>query len=399
MRKLVRYVILVAALAPLGAFAATYYSIASGNWSNPAIWSTSSNGTSCGCTPKGSDNVYITHSIVLDKHLTNGNGALGGISGTYYIYSTGKLLGGNTYNVNVLANGSLTVCGQLTVVNIEFYNGSWFRFCAGSSVTVNGTFINRNNSPNITIDGVVYITQSFENGNGAIITGSGQFIITYGLAINNGSLFGCVSQYPCGQYPCAINSYCGTSTALPVDFTEVSAIPSSHGAVIKWSTATEINSDHFEVEKSTDGTEFDIIGQVPAAGHSTQLLYYQYQDINTFTQESIFYRIKEVDKDGRLTYSPIQMYGATQGTNLKIYPNPVEGNKLSGSMIGMSGKEWQIELNDPEGRLIKSYHGIGEEGNGNNLNFFLPEGMSAGYYLLRFTSGNFTQTQKLLVRP
>jgi hypothetical protein len=384
---------------PVTTSAATYYSIASGNWTNPAIWSTTANGTSCGCTPKGSDNVYISHSVTLDRHLTNGNGALGGISGTYYIYANGRLLGGSTYNVNVLANGSLTVCGQLTAVNIEFYNGSTFRFCAGSSVTIYGNFINRNNSPGILIDGIVYITQAFENGNGAIITGSGQFIINNGLAINNGSLFGCVSQYPCGQYPCAINSYCGSSTFLPVDFVAFSVEESKHGVQINWSTATEINADRFEIQRSVDASDFQTIASIPAAGNSSLIRYYSYLDKSFSTFETAYYRIMEVDADGKSTYSEIRKFGRQVETSFTVFPNPLEGNKLSGSIRGTHLDEWQMTVTDPTGRPVMSFNGNKATLDNGNFTFSLPEGLLPGSYFLTLTCGDLTGTQKMLVRP
>ena len=158
---------------------ATFYSIANGTWNNPAIWSNTYGGPTCNATPIGSDYVIISHTVTMDKSLKNGGaGFIGGVSNTVYVSTSGHLNGGTKYSLDVLSQGSLTVCGKLTVLNIEFFNGSVFNFCAGSTVQINGSFINRNNSPNIQINGTVTVVGTFLNGNETSILNKGHSYYT-----------------------------------------------------------------------------------------------------------------------------------------------------------------------------------------------------------------------------
>lgn len=65
--------------------AATVYTRASGNWTSTSVWSYTDGGASCGCTPTGADVVYIRHVVNLNKHLTNGSGTLGAVTGSLNI--------------------------------------------------------------------------------------------------------------------------------------------------------------------------------------------------------------------------------------------------------------------------------------------------------------------------
>lgn len=95
-----------------------------------------------------------------------------------------------------------------------------------------------------------------------------------------------------------------SSTVLPVKWLsyEVKAVKS--GNQLKWSTASELNSLHFEIEKSTDGISWKQVAVVKAKGNSNQRTDYDYVD-QVKTASKTYYRIKQVDVDGRFEYSKI----------------------------------------------------------------------------------------------
>jgi hypothetical protein len=72
---------------------------------------------------------------------------------------------------------------------------------------------------------------------------------------------------------------------------------------LNWVTTNELNSDFFDVERSKDGIRFTAIGRVAAMNTATNNIYW-WTDISPFN-ESSFYRLKIVDKDGSFTYSSI----------------------------------------------------------------------------------------------
>lgn len=69
------------------------------------------------------------------------------------------------------------------------------------------------------------------------------------------------------------------------------------GNLLEWSTATEMDSEFFFIEKSLDGTTFETIGKVEAAGLSDDEVEYRYMDIQV-TDKKVFYRLRQTDVDG-----------------------------------------------------------------------------------------------------
>ncbi len=124
--------------------------------------------------------------------------------------------------------------------------------------------------------------------------------------------------YP--YYPISVSAI---NQVLPVTGLVLSGKLADNNVWLDWFTLTEINTDHFEIERSEDGRNFASIGKVAAFGSSTIKRFYDFTDTK-ITGTIYYYRIKEVDKDGKYIYSntiAIQISGVYKG--LKIYPNPV----------------------------------------------------------------------------
>jgi Secretion system C-terminal sorting domain len=87
---------------------------------------------------------------------------------------------------------------------------------------------------------------------------------------------------------------------------------------------TESNSSHFELERSRNGIAFTAIANIAAAGNSTSKKEYTYLDMKA--SEGInYYRIKQVDRDGKFVYSAIvKLLLFNEATNLIVYPNPAK---------------------------------------------------------------------------
>ncbi|HAK79668.1 MAG TPA: hypothetical protein DCM71_22850 [Runella sp.] len=97
---------------------------------------------------------------------------------------------------------------------------------------------------------------------------------------------------------------------------------------LSWATALEINSSHFNVERSTDLKEFSTIGKLTSAGDSRQLINYSFLDEAPLPGVN-YYRLKQVDKDGTSDYSKIiAVSPQAEATQFVIYPNPSDGNSV-----------------------------------------------------------------------
>jgi uncharacterized repeat protein (TIGR02543 family) len=117
----------------------------------------------------------------------------------------------------------------------------------------------------------------------------------------------------------------GSNQPLPVELLSFSAECSNESITLKWQTASEFNSSHFEVEKSTDGLNWNTIGQLPAAGNSNELLSYSFQDVAK-SINTIYYRLNQVDNDGlQKYYGPISPMCETNYPFIgRTIPNPSE---------------------------------------------------------------------------
>jgi hypothetical protein len=94
------------------------------------------------------------------------------------------------------------------------------------------------------------------------------------------------------------------NTPLPVELTQFDGLPYQQWNVIKWSTESENNSSHFDLESSEDGYVWKVIATKQAAGNSNETIRYSYIDNNL--NSIVYYRLQQFDIDGKCeTYGPI----------------------------------------------------------------------------------------------
>lgn len=108
---------------------------------------------------------------------------------------------------------------------------------------------------------------------------------------------------------------------LPVSFGGITVEQSPAGVLVKWFTLTELNTAHYEIEKSNDGQQFTVIGKVTATGNSTDRRSYSFNDQAPATGK-LYYRIRVVDLDGSLSYSETVQLTSAGVLSLDIFPNP-----------------------------------------------------------------------------
>jgi hypothetical protein len=124
-----------------------------------------------------------------------------------------------------------------------------------------------------------------------------------------------------------------TNFNLPIELSEFSGKLAPEGVRLDWETASEINNDHFEIERSSNGADFEKIGTVDGHGTTTVLHKYSLLDQKPLSGLS-YYRLKQVDFDGESTYSKvisISNFPDQDQNELLIYPIPVR-DKLFLSM-------------------------------------------------------------------
>lgn len=113
-------------------------------------------------------------------------------------------------------------------------------------------------------------------------------------------------------------------SALPIEWLNFDAtLQETQKVKLAWRTATETNNDHFVIERSNDGLNWQAIEHIGGAGNSDRESSYQSLDPDPPRGMS-YYRIKQVDFDGQFSYSPARsiLMKATNNIEVKIYPNP-----------------------------------------------------------------------------
>lgn len=95
-------------------------------------------------------------------------------------------------------------------------------------------------------------------------------------------------------------------TTQPVELVYMSAFLYDGGGQIHWITRQEHNSDHFQVEQSSDGQHWKPLAAMPAHPGYPEQYGYVYYDVNIrrYGVPIVYYRVRQVAKDGTYTYSP-----------------------------------------------------------------------------------------------
>ncbi|MBS1685052.1 MAG: T9SS type A sorting domain-containing protein [Bacteroidetes bacterium] len=145
------------------------------------------------------------------------------------------------------------------------------------------------------------------------------------------------------------------SVSLPVKLISFDATKNNdHQVLLQWSTAAEINNDHFEVERSADAQQWIKIAEVKGAGNTNEMQQYALADHEPQTGTN-YYRLKQVDYDGQYDYSEIQAVEITAAAaaTMTIYPNPVSAGKgLNIVLAGGADAIRYVRITDQRGSVV-----------------------------------------------
>lgn len=178
--------------------------------------------------------------------------------------------------------------------------------------------------------------------------------------------------------------------SLPVELISFEGKFTDDGVALSWTTASQENFDHFEIERSANGIDFNRIGFVTGDAFSVARIEYSYVD-NEVKLGRYYYRLKNVDRDDTFDYSEIVLVSRSLPFMVKLYPNPVRTTQaLTVEITTENEGAIELQLVDPIGKIIREWSSI-------TLDNISTENLSPGLYLLRALNGTSVITNKLVV--
>ncbi len=185
--------------------------------------------------------------------------------------------------------------------------------------------------------------------------------------------------------------------ALPVEFLSFDAKPNGNVVDLSWSTASEFNSDHFVVQRSKDGVDFENVVQVNAAGNSSLVKNYSSIDYDPYNEVS-YYRLKQLDNDGKFMFSNIVSVKFHSEDMLLLYPNPsVKGESFNVCLKAKPEDKVLIVIRDLQGKEF--YSKVVIVSNDKEIVAVDPDGkIAAGVYMVVASSNDNIYEKKIMIR-
>lgn len=189
---------------------------------------------------------------------------------------------------------------------------------------------------------------------------------------------------------------------LPVEMVSFSSIQQVKSVKVIWKTATEINNDYFIVEKSRDGINFETLEVVGGKGNFSGLSEYALEDNSPYNGIN-YYRLKQVDFDGTVSYSKVSTaYFNNKGSDVdfRIFPNPIAQNGHFSLVINGQKEQQQVlvVLKDVTGKEYYSKVFVVEHQHDFVITVDPAQNLSPGVYIVTASLDNSLYNKKLIVR-
>ncbi len=235
-----------------------------------------------------------------------------------------------TVNLGFSITGSSSSPAPYTLV-ISAHSGS-----AGISLENTGTFAYPYKDNSATPGSIVQITSADNYGTNS----TSEYVYFYNWNISTGTT--------CNALP--VIADIGGCTAQPVRLAGFNLVNNGSSVSLYWATASEVNNNYFNVERSRDGYDFEAIGQVKGNGTSEIGHTYSFIDESPIIGTG-YYRLAQYDYDGAIEYSATLSTSTEDKTLVTVAPNPF--THQTSILISDSQKEAvQIKVLDLTGKLL-----------------------------------------------
>ena len=182
---------------------------------------------------------------------------------------------------------------------------------------------------------------------------------------------------------------------LPIRFVNVNVKELPHAVQVEFTNSTESDVAAYIIERSTNGLDFTAIATINPIHNNGNAATYQWVD-KTRPSGVIFYRVKGVEVDGKMMYSPVLKITIDKSIKaLNVFPNPVKGAQLTWEASLPQGA-YELRITTSNGQQVM--HKTWKHSGGNTSQVVsLPAGTKSGVYLLQIINGHFIRQQTFVV--
>jgi hypothetical protein len=332
-------------------------------------------------------------------------------SGVSYSFTNQAITNWANFKIQILFNPEHTWAGDLratvVIANCGAANGTYTLFNfqtsgVGSSCDMNGTYT-------FQATGSTYLSTNGGAASNPIPACSGGNLPagTYTSAqqwpttgsCSNATITVTIFDNQAADVGSALVNLVGPTGCFPIPVKLISFAGKSvpGGVELNWTTAQEINSSHFVVEYSTDYSNWLAIGNVQAAGYSSNRRDYTFFHAAA-TAENNFYRLRQVDLDGRTDYSNILLIkkSSSNKNSLQVTPNPATAGNIQLQISSTENYQADMMIIDFTGKIVfKTNFSVIR---GANTYRIPATRLAKGGYMVLVKGDNFMLNEKLVIQ-
>jgi hypothetical protein len=370
--------------------------ISSSQW--PANWVGTK--SQYGNNNQAGSGVYDSAGIILvNSGISNVTGVLIGYdrlpvsTAKSYTISQPKI---NSYRAITASNGLGTFSGT-DPEDGDLQTNSTFTITSLAGINNNKIFYDANGDA---------VLQPYEEITGYTVIANvdpARFFVKFSERATTTMSFKYASTDAAGQVDPAPSSYTinWTGGALPVKLISFTAERYQESqSQLNWSTASEINNDHFDIERSPDGTQWEKIGEVKGNGNSNATIDYSFIDDNPLSGAN-YYRLKQVDADGKFEYSEIASLTLDVNSEtpkwISVYPTLLSSPEISiSTSLAIENQAINIAVFDLSGKRVFAQDIQGNSAGMLYTKIQLPDNLPKGVYIVKCDAGSVTYSVKIV---
>lgn len=187
------------------------------------------------------------------------------------------------------------------------------------------------------------------------------------------------------------------SVVLPVELSEFTVKSVNFQIALNWQTATETNNAGFEVQRSTDGKNFQNLTFIEGKGTTSEVQDYVYDDQDLKKGQLYHYRLKQIDYDGAFEYSKtITARLEADGIVGTFSPNPSVGGQTVLDYTAPTTGDLMLRVFDVSGReLLQQQYEVRKGGNTLAVDF---ASLGKGLFFVKMEQGELSAYEKVMVK-